>query len=154
MSKRIQMIQKALRLVALSSTLIPGAALAQAIVPDPTLTPGSIRTTDVAAICTPGTRQYRHPHPWIFDEYGVQFSDRYKYTLDHLVPLELGGADDDSNVWPQPTHALEPDWNDVAKDQLENRLHWLVCTGQVDLKTAQQEIADDWTATWTKYVGQ
>jgi hypothetical protein len=30
------------------------------IVPDPTLTPGAVRTTDVALICSVGTRELRH----------------------------------------------------------------------------------------------
>ena len=37
-------------------------ALAQAVVPDPTLTPGSVRTTNLGEICFEGTGQHRHRH--------------------------------------------------------------------------------------------
>jgi hypothetical protein len=38
-----------------------------------------------------------------------------------------------------------------VKDRLENRLHQMVCAGQLDLKTAQQEIAGDWIAAYKRY---
>ena len=46
------------------------------------------------------------------------------------------------------------DWNAHIKDKLENKLHQDVCAGQVDLKTAQREIATDWLAAYRKYVGE
>jgi hypothetical protein len=36
---------------------------------------------------------------------------------------------------------------------LEDRLHALVISGKLDLKTAQREIATDWIAAYKKYVG-
>ena len=38
------------------------------------------------------------------------------------------------------------------KDALERKLHKLVCAGQLDLKTAQREIASDWIEAYKKYV--
>ena len=38
------------------------------------------------------------------------------------------------------------------KDALERKLHKLVCAGQLDLKTAQREIASDWIEAYQKYV--
>ena len=38
------------------------------------------------------------------------------------------------------------------KDALERKLHKLVCTGQLDLKTAQRETASDWIEAYKKYV--
>ena len=43
-------------------------------------------------------------------------------------------------------------WNAHTKDQLEYKLLQLVRSGQVDLHTAQQEIATDWIAAYKKYV--
>jgi hypothetical protein len=37
------------------------------------------------------------------------------------------------------------------KDRLENRLHQMVCAGQLDLTTAQQAIASDWVAAYKRY---
>jgi len=62
------------------------------------------------------------------------------FEIDHLVPLCLGGSDDFSNLWPQPRQTIAPKWNAEAKDRLERRLCEMVCSGQLDLATAQQAI--------------
>jgi hypothetical protein len=38
-----------------------------------------------------------------------------------------------------------------VKDDLEERLHEMVCTGQLDLTTAQRDIATEWIAASKKY---
>ena len=58
--------------------------------------------------------------------------------LDHLVPLELGGSNDLSNLWVEAGHIPNP------KDSVENRLHREVCSGKISLHTAQVDIAHDW----------
>ena len=40
------------------------------------------------------------------------------------------------------------------KDALERKLHSLVCAGQLDLKTARQEIASNWIEAYQKYIGK
>ena len=40
------------------------------------------------------------------------------------------------------------------KDALEVKLHNLVCAGQLDLKTAQREIASNWIEAYKKYVAK
>ena len=61
------------------------------------------------------------------------------YEFDHLIPLELGGAPDDMrNLWPE----IHPTSYD--KDAFENWLHDQVCSGKMDLKTAQNEIVTNW----------
>jgi hypothetical protein len=99
-------------LLAAALIAIAQAASAQAIVPDPTLTPGAVRTVDVEAICSTGTRQLRH---WsrerddaIMAEYGLAPGPHPDYEVDHLVPLGIGGADDDKNLWPEPRRSVEP----------------------------------------------
>jgi hypothetical protein len=64
--------------------------------------------------------------------------------------LELGGSNSIKNLWPESYRTV---WNARVKDRLENRLHELVCSGQLDLATAQREIATDWIAAYKKYVG-
>jgi hypothetical protein len=39
-----------------------------------------------------------------------------------------------------------------VKDALERRLHELVCAGQLDLKTAQSEIASNWIEAYNKEI--
>jgi hypothetical protein len=45
-------------------------------------------------------------------------------------------------------------WNSCVKDALERKLHKLVCAGQLDLKTAQREIASNWIEAYKKYVAK
>jgi hypothetical protein len=43
-------------------------------------------------------------------------------------------------------------WNAQVKDRLEDKLHELVCSGQLDLTTAQQAIASNWIEACKKYL--
>jgi hypothetical protein len=65
--------------------------------------------------------------------------------------LELGGSNDITNLWPQ-SFITKP-WNAHVKDTLENKLHELICSKKVPMKTAQQEIATNWIDAYHKYVG-
>lgn len=135
------------------------AVSAQTIVwPDPSLTPGAVRTTDVGDICSTDTRTLRHGSPersdLIYQRYGVARSDEMQYTLDHLIPLEIGGADTIENLWPEPRRSLAGEWDDTRKDQLERRLGVLVCSGELDVREAQRAIADDWVEAWKRYMAQ
>ena len=42
-------------------------------------------------------------------------------------------------------------WNARVKDELEELLPVLVCRGQVDLATAQRDIAVNWIAAYKRY---
>ena len=126
--------------------------------PDPVLTPGSIRSTDRDEICSTDTRGLRHGSrarsDLVYGRYGIARSDRMQFTLDHLVPLEIGGADVIENLWPEPRRSLAGEWDDTRKDQLERRLAILVCAGQLDVREAQRAVAEDWTAAFVKYVAE
>jgi hypothetical protein len=74
------------------------------------------------------------------------------YEIDHLIPLGIGGADSDANLWPEPRATVEPEWNAERKDQLEAKLRALVCAGRLDIVVAQKAVADDWTVAWRCYV--
>src|SRR5262249_26496084 len=63
--------------------------------------------------------------------------------IDHIVALELGGSNDVANLFPEEANA-HPGYR--LKDRLENRLHALVCSGQMSLRAAQRGIAADWQA--------
>jgi hypothetical protein len=64
--------------------------------------------------------------------------------VDHLIPLDLGGADTDDNLWPEPSRSIEPVWNAERKDRLEWHMADLVCSGQLDLHVAQEAIRTNW----------
>lgn len=132
----------------------PAIAQSWAPVPDPTLTSGAVRSTAAAEICSHGTRELRH---WsrerddrIMAEYGLPAGPHPDFEVDHLIPLCLGGADADANLWAQPRRSLEPEWNAERKDDLEHRLCELVCAGELDVGQAQAEIRDDWTESYRR----
>jgi hypothetical protein len=78
--------------------------------------------------------------------------DNQACELDHLVPLELGGADTLDNIWPQcgPSNAELPKRYFKEKDMVEDFLADQVKTGQMKLGAAQSAIAKD----WTKFLGK
>ena len=62
---------------------------------------------------------------------------------------DLGGAANIRNLWPQPY--CNTAWTARVKDQLEERLHSTVCSGEIDVSTAQRDLAVDWIAAYKKY---
>jgi hypothetical protein len=117
------------------------------VLPDPACTPGAYDPAVTAAVlCAPGysTRSYRPPlyqtsrfkFEQAFPAYGIPAGTAAE--LDHLIPLELGGANDAANLWPEV--GLVPN----LKDAVETALHDAVCAGKVTLRDAQRAIAADW----------
>jgi len=37
----------------------------------------------------------------IYDDYKIPLAERVNYTIDHLIPLSLGGSNGRENLWPQ-----------------------------------------------------
>lgn len=136
----------------------PGHCQAQGPRPDPACTPGSVRSdvtqqTLRTTVCTTGWTAAHRPPSRETDRlkvaamaaYDVPFADMSTTELDHDVPLELGGSNDATNLWPersdQPGHGFRN-----SKDGVENRLHDAVCAGRVPLSAARAAIAADWTS--------
>jgi hypothetical protein len=72
------------------------------------------------------------------------------YDLDHIIPLDLGGAPlDRRNLALQPRRGQ---CNAKQKDEVARRLSTMVCAGDVTLTGAQHEIAMDWRAAYKKWV--
>jgi len=119
--------------------------------PDPHLTPGATAPgVTVGQVCRPGyARTARHvpaaEKAEVFRRYGVSRPPAGTYEVDHLIPLELGGSNDVSNLWPEPYRGS---FGAHEKDRLENRLHAEVCAGRLDLTTAQRNVASDWYTAW------
>ena len=145
---------------ALAVLFLAQAVLAQQptpILPDPKLTPGETFDVTPADICVPGyAKKVRAVPAWLkrqaYAEYGITQYKTGDYEVDHLIPLSLGGSNSIRNLWPQSTKTSP--WNSYVKDALERKLHKLVCSGELDLKTAQSGIASNWIEAYQKYVGK
>ena len=138
-------------------TLFLALAASLPIIPDHVMTPGVVDPVATRQkICTPGyTATVRHVPPSlkkkVFARYKIDPKSD-KFEVDHLISLELGGSNDINNLWPQ-SYTTQP-WNARKKDRLENKLRFFICTGVIDMKTAQDDISGDWTVAYKKYVGE
>lgn len=129
-----------------------GFAEAQSL-PNKKLTPGAVRTTSAKDVCSGvSTKAYRHTtasmKKKVCAEYGIQKGCPGKaQEIDHLISLELGGADDIKNLWPEK---YSPIPGAHQKDLVENYLHKQVCAGAITLPEAQREISTNWLAVYRK----
>jgi hypothetical protein len=138
-----------------------GKTAAGKVLPDPTCTPGAasdavtqdnIKTTICVTHYTkrPGIRapvsETEPVKRAAMRAYGEAPVDIKTTELDHLVPLEVGGSNDASNLWPQPSDLLghNPPYANT-KDGVESALHAAVCSGKARLVDAQNAIATNWT---------
>jgi hypothetical protein len=127
---------------------VPGPAL-----PNHRLTPGAHFPVGRATICQSGYSARVRNVPASeknadYADYGLKHV-AYAYEVDHLVSLELGGSNAITNLWPE--HYYDP-WGARTKDRLENKLHELVCSGQLSLASAQRQEAANWIKAYKRYV--
>jgi hypothetical protein len=133
--------------------LMSAASDAQ-VAPDRRLTPGATRQVTISEVCSAPQEQVVGDvsislRDEVFHEYGIANARPEDYEIDYLIAPRLGGTEDIRNLWPEPYRGRV--WNAHVKDALEERLHELVCSGQLDLSTAQHDIAADWIAAYKKY---
>lgn len=120
------------------------------------ITPGETRPITIDEVCrTPDAEVVAPDIPEetrarVFAAYGIKSPQPNQFEVDYLITPDLGGTESIRNLWPQPYSAR---WNARVKDQLEQRLHQLVCSRKLDLATAQHDIAVDWIGAYKKYVG-
>jgi hypothetical protein len=134
----------------------PSAVVAfePAALPNRTLTPGATRQVAVSEVCVTAHEEVIKSVPSalrqkVLREYGIANADPDDYEIDYLIAPGLGGREDIHNLWPQPKTSLR--WNSEVKDALEEHLHRLVCSGKLDLSSAQRDIAADWIAAYKRY---
>jgi hypothetical protein len=127
--------------------------------PSRTLTPGATRNVNLREVCggaaAIGDSTSARVIPistqrQVFQEYGINGTPAKDYEVDFLITPELGGSNDIHNLWPEPYRS--PVWNAHVKDELEDRLHEMVCDGEIDLRTAQRDISSDWILAYKKYL--
>jgi len=127
------------------------------VVPNPAITPGEAAPISKSEVCEANFDADNREVPEalkraVFKAYGLNNAPRNAYEVDFLITPALGGSASVRNLWPQPYNSHS--WNAHTKDVLERRLHTLVCSGQVDLFTAQRDIAANWVAAYKKYVSR
>jgi hypothetical protein len=101
----------------------------------------SFRTSAIRNVPTPVKHAVEHEYGMAARPYGSTLE------IDHIISLELGGSNVIANLFPERAPGYHP------KDQLENRLHKMVCSGAITLRAAQQGIAHDWRLLYTKVFG-
>jgi hypothetical protein len=127
--------------------------------PNSQLTPGAVAETSLAKVCA----QPKHikglfnPHnplipldqqQAVYNAYKIPPQRQPLYGLDLLIPMQLGGAIVPGNIWPMPPmHGV----SFHQKEVLNQRMHTLVCHGEMPLAQAQHEMATDWVGLWAKY---
>jgi hypothetical protein len=137
---------------------IPGGVA----LPNHSLTPGAIDPAVTQAnigetICVSGYTERVRPPESVTEAIKVQTMATYRlgrdlssYELDHLIPLELGGAPTAvSNLWPEPwerqgAHLAHAGGGAESKDNVENAARRAVCSGRLTLAAAQQGMAANW----------
>jgi hypothetical protein len=129
--------------------------------PDPNCTPGAINPTltvevlrdpDFRTCCvrshTTTEQQKAQTYSWYSIPHPSHNSGSTQTCeLDHLISLELGGADTLDNIWPEcgPPDVTLAERYFKQKDKVENFLAKQVKEGKMDLADAQKRIAEDWT---------
>ena len=127
----------------------------QSVLPDSKCTPGATnpevtQATISTTICKTGwTTTYREQEPTSYYEdlkveqikaYGFTNTNTKDYEEDHFIPLELGGANAQANLWPEYDAGKIPN----EKDKVEDYLQKQVCDGNIPLAQARTEITTNW----------
>jgi hypothetical protein len=89
-----------------------------------------------ASVCTVGYAKQHRKVPRtlrdrIYNRYGIERGHRKGWVIDHRIPLELAGTNDEANLFP--------------KDRDENRLRAAVCSGALTLSAARGEMLRLWS---------
>ncbi len=123
-------------------------------IPRHNLTPGAVTTTDTGTVCNLAPAATSVPIPVALQSevdsaYGLtDQSAQNKYILTYLVPISLGGAVTQQNVWPASVQGT----GFFQKIQLDHILKNLVCRRFLTLKQAQRALERNWYLAWLKYV--
>ena len=134
---------------------LAASAFDRGVLPDRSLTPGVTRALiTVNGICAMAHEEVvvevsASLRREVLRRYGILDTRVSDYEIDYLIAPGLGGTDAIGNLWPEPYTSRI--WNARVKDDLEERLHEMVCDGKLNLSEAQRDIATDWIAAYKKY---
>lgn len=135
-----------LAVVFITLCLAPWVQAGDDMMPDRKLTPGKVarRGKDRSGVTE---EMERH----VFESYHIPWRRRAEFKIDHLIPIELGGADTIDNLWPQSLY-LRP-YGVQRKELLTQRLLAHIAAGKITLAQAQEEISQDWISCFIDHLG-
>jgi hypothetical protein len=118
----------------------------QEFLPNPRLTPGRVAASEKDRRGVTLAMEQK-----IFARYHLPWGWRARYKIDHLIPVELGGADTIDNLWPQKIQARP--YGAERKEMLTEVLLEKVRAGKMTLAQAQEEIRRDWIDAFIDHLG-
>lgn len=126
--------------------LAAGVRAQEALLPNPKLTPGRIARTDKDRGGVTVEMEQK-----VFARYRLPWASRAAFKIDHLIPLELGGADTIDNLWPQSLRARPygPDRKELLTEVMLRR----IAKREMTLEEAQEQIRRDWIDAFIDHLG-
>ena len=122
------------------------ASAQDALLPNPKLTPGRVakRDKDRGGVTIKMEQK-------VFARYRLPWTRRNEFKIDHLIPVELGGADTINNLWPQSlrTKPYGADRKELLTEVLLTRIR----ASQMTVAQAQEQISRDWIDTFIDHLG-
>lgn len=135
-------------LIILSALFVLAAEVGadETLLPNPKLTPGRIAQSDKDRGGVTVEMEQK-----VFARYRLPWAGRAAFKIDHLIPLELGGADTIDNLWPQRLRARPygPDRKELLTEVFLQR----IAKRQMTLEEAQEQIRRDWIDAFIDHVG-
>jgi hypothetical protein len=114
--------------------------------PNPKLTPGKVAQNDKDRSGVTLAMEKK-----CFARYRLPWMRRSEFRIDHLVPLELGGADTIDNLWPHSIRAKP--YGPERKKLLTKFFLEKIAQRQMTLAQAQEEIRHDWIDAFLDHLG-
>jgi len=139
-------MKRFLAVVLVALIVVANVGAEDALVPNPKLTPGKIaqRDKDRSGVTLAMERK-------VFARYRIPWGRRAEFKIDHLIPVELGGADRLENLWPQSLRTKP--YGADRKELLTEVLLARIAKGQITLGQAQEQISKDWIDAFIDHVG-
>jgi hypothetical protein len=133
-------------LAVVTLTIASTAPAQDALLPNPKLTPGRIaeRDKDRGGVTLKMEQK-------VFARYRLPWARRAEFKIDHLIPLELGGADTIDNLWPQSLRAKP--YGADRKELLTEVLLERIRAGRITIAQAQDQIRSDWIDAFVDHLG-
>ncbi len=132
--------------IALSSFFGLNTGPQEGLIPNAKLTPGKVAASEKDRQGVTIAMEQK-----VFRRYHLPWERRAEFKIDHLIPLELGGADTIDNLWPQKIRAKP--YGADRKELLTEVLLQKVRAGKMTVAQAQEEIRRDWIDAFIDHVG-